>query len=135
MGAKCFCGCGRRISLRHLGRRSYNNRGHAVVKALAWFRGELDETGTTPDPGLQQWLDEGDMVVDLLASAAHGELQRPNVIAMAQWEKDGRKARREAERRQWGAGEPFADLIEPDPALAAVAARRFRDVDYKKADS
>src|SRR5438128_646103 len=134
MGAKCFCGCGRRISLRHLGRRSHNNRGHTVVKAVAWFRGRLADGGVAPDAGLQQWLEEGDTIVDVLALAAHGELQRPNLVAMADWERDGRKARREAEHRQYRGEEPFAGLIDPHPTMAAVARERYTHLD-RPADS
>src|SRR6266550_3032736 len=51
MGAKCFCGCARRMPLRKLVLRSHNNRGHDVVKSIARVRNGLAEKGREPDAG------------------------------------------------------------------------------------
>jgi hypothetical protein len=85
MGTACFCGCGRKIPLRNLVRRSHNNLGHDVVKAIASCHDELATTGRPPDDGERQWLEEGDDVLDVVTRATHGELRRPNLSNIAAW--------------------------------------------------
>jgi hypothetical protein len=123
MGATCFCGCGRTIPLRHLSQRSHNNAGHEVVKQLSWLRDGLAEAGATPDAEEQRWLDEGDDIVKVLARAAHGELKRPNLAAVAEWRKEGRAAEREQKSRQFQTKLAFGHMVREgaDPVEAAEA--------------
>jgi hypothetical protein len=95
--ASCFCGCGRAIPLRHLTRRSHNNRGQEVVAQLAWLRGPA-VAGTYEDE--REWAEEGDDIVDVLTKATHGELRRPNLSAIAAWQKELRHAQWASEARQ-----------------------------------
>jgi hypothetical protein len=136
MGAKCFCGCGRTISLRRLVLRSHNNAGHEVVKQLTWLRDGLAETDATPDAEEKRWLEEGDTIVDMLARAAHGELKRPNLVAIAEWRKEGRAAESELKRRRFERKLAFGHLVRKG-ADPAEAARAVIDVErnYPRVDS
>jgi hypothetical protein len=129
MAAECFCGCGRTIPLLDLARRSYNNRGRTVDRALRWWRDSLAESGAFPDEQLQRWLDQGDKIRDALARAVHGDPERPDLSKVARWEREGRRAQREAEGRRGLRETALAGLVaqgvDPQDAAQRLAASKL----------
>jgi hypothetical protein len=126
MARQCFCGCGRNIPLHKLVLRSHSNAGHEVAKHLTWMRDGLAETDVAADAETQRWLDEGDTIVDVLARAAHGELRRPNLAAVAEWRAEGRDAERKAKVERLQRMQVFGHLIRKgaDPREAAKTVMR-----------
>lgn len=100
MAKACFCGCGRTIPLYMTGLRTFNTRGKQVAARLAWMRDSLAETGQAPDAATQQWLEEGDEIVGVIASLVHRESDPRTVdeSAVREWQAEGRAA----ERREKG---------------------------------
>jgi hypothetical protein len=130
MARQCFCGCGRSIPLRRLALRSHNNCGEEVAKRLAWMRDGLAESGEAADAETQAWLEEGDTIVDVLTRVMHGEADRPNLHAIAEWQAEGRAAEREQKRRGFERKMAFGHLVrkgtDPVEAAEAVTGKTFK---------
>jgi hypothetical protein len=94
MAKACFCGCGRTIPLYMMGLRTFNTRGKQVAARLAWMRDGLAETGEPADAGTQQWLEEGDEIVGVIARLVHREADPRSVdeSAIREWQTEGRAA-------------------------------------------
>jgi hypothetical protein len=125
MAKACFCGCGRTVPLHMLGLRTYNTRGEQVAKRISWMRDRLVAASETPDAETQEWLDEGDEIVTLLASIVHRQAD-PRTInehAIREWQAEGRAAERETERRGLNQMARFGRAVREgaDPLEAAEA--------------
>lgn len=133
MAKACFCGCGRTVPLYMLGLRTYNTRGKQVAKRIAWLRDGLAAAGETPDAETQEWLDEGDEIVTLLANMVHrqDDPRTVNEHAIREWQAEGRAAECEAKRRGLDRmarfGRAVRDGADPLEAAEAVTGNTYRD--------
>lgn len=84
----CFCGCGRTISRFPLGMRSINRRGALVSERLATTR---ESAGDHAE--LSGWYAEGDLILEQLKAAMHGEINPRSLDekAVREWQRAGRE--------------------------------------------
>lgn len=94
----CFCGCRSEIPKFPLGMRSLNKGGRNVKDRLEYTRLLLGDED--PDH-LADWLDEGDLWVNVIAAAMHRDIPPASVSAqdksaIADWLSFGRKIQKSA---------------------------------------